>query len=135
MSMKVASYVIFLLALAAIYIAVRRFRYGNLPTRLFLMWVILWLAMGFFAVFPAALDWLGGLVMMQNRMFFLFTTAIILLFVVVFYLSARLADVNRRLVRLSQHIAIGDHERMELSEQTYETKGEMIGGSSSQDES
>lgn len=95
-----------LVAVAALFLSVWLFRRNRLSTRVFMMWLVVWLAMGVFAAFPSLLDYLMRLVSMRDRLVFLFMSSIIVLFALVFYLSAVIANTSRRLDKLTQQIAL-----------------------------
>jgi len=113
MSFRVISFLIALLAAVAIYVTARLFRKDKLTIRVFLMWMGLWFAMGFFALFPAVLDYLMRLVAMGDRLVFLFVASIIIVYIVVFYISSRISETDRKVSKLVQEIAILNYKMEE----------------------
>lgn len=100
------NYVVAIFSIFIIAVAVRLFRRNRLATRIFLMWVAIWLAIGFFALFPSFLDKLMQLVVMENRQFFLTTSAIVLLYVLMFYITSTVSRTDRKMSKLTREIAI-----------------------------
>lgn len=106
MSFKLISFVVAFLAAVVISVTIRLFMRDRLTVRIFLMWIFLWIIMGFFALFPGALDYLMGMVTMGNRLVFLFVSAIVIVYVVLFYISSHTTEMNRKVSKLAQEIAI-----------------------------
>ena len=120
MSTKLASFLISIFAVFAIVITIRTFRKNRLSTRLFLMWLFIWSAIGFFALFPSLLDALMQVVNIGYRPFFLSTGAILILYVIIFYISSNVSSTNRKISKLVQEIAILNHKLENLISQNKE---------------
>jgi putative solute:sodium symporter small subunit len=109
MNVKLAAFIILFLSIMGMASTVRIYRKDKLSTRLFAMWMVIWFAIGFFSLFPSALDRLRLLVNMGDRLFFLTTGAILLLYIIIFYVTSNLSKMSRKLNKLAQEIAILNH--------------------------
>lgn len=106
MSTKLAAYIITLLAIFAILQTIKLFRKDLLSTRLLFLWLLIWLFIGFFALFPSFLDSLRDFVNMGNRLFFITTGAILILFIFSFYTSSSISSTDKKIIKLTREIAI-----------------------------
>jgi len=118
---KLGALVIAIFAIGAILVTVRIYRKNRFSTRLFFMWLFIWLIVGFLALFPSVLDKLMALANMGNRMFFITSAAILFLFILIFYLSANVSKMNRRISKLVQNIAILDYKLEKIQKKKDET--------------
>jgi len=89
------------------------FRRNRLSTRVFILWMCLWVLMGIFAPFPALADRLVRLFSMEDRLVFLFMASIVVLLSISFYLSSRVNSLERKLARAIQAMAIMEFELRE----------------------
>jgi len=106
MNPKLGAFIIAIFAILAIVRTVQIFRRNKLSTRLLLMWLSIWFAIGFFALFPSVLDKLRKFFNMGYRPFFITTAAILLLYVIIFYVTSGMSRINRKISKLTQEIAI-----------------------------
>lgn len=106
MNTKLAALIICFFSIFIIIRAIQIFRRGRIASRIFLLWVLIWASIGFFALFPSLLDNIMKFVNMGNRLFFLTTIAIIILFMVLFYVTSVLSRLTRRVSKSIQEIAL-----------------------------
>jgi hypothetical protein len=106
MSAKLAAYIIVIVCLVAIFRTITLFRRDVLTVRLLLLWISIWISIGFFALFPSLLDFIRRYVNMGDRPFFITTGAIMVLFVFMFYMSSAISSGKREIVKLSREIAL-----------------------------
>ena len=106
MNTKIAAFIIAFLAIFSIVATIRMFKKDKLSTRLLLMWLFIWFAIGFFALFPFTLNKLMKMINMGNRMFFLTSGSILILYLIIFYISSNLSKMNRHISKLTQEIAL-----------------------------
>jgi hypothetical protein len=115
-SYRLVGVVVFALSVFAIIVTVRLFKRDRLSARLLFMWVALWCAIGFFALYPHLLDVLMGVVRMGNRMFFLTTTAILILYAMIFHITSSQARTDKTLTKLAREMALMNHRLEELKD-------------------
>ena len=106
MNTKLGAFIIAIFTVIAILNTIRIFRDDKIPTRLFIMWLVIWFSIGFFALFPSMLDGFMEAVNMGDRLFFFTVMGILLLFILIFHISSSLAQIRRQLFQLAQEIAI-----------------------------
>lgn len=114
MNTKVAAYLILILSLIAIFRTIKLFRRDILTQRLLLLWISIWISIGFFALFPSFLDLLREYVNMGDRPFFLSTGAIIVLFIFIFYISSAVSSAKKQIVKLTREIAVLNYKTKAL---------------------
>lgn len=107
----------FIVAFAIIIMAktVEMFRKDKLSTRLFILWLLTWFAVGFFALFPSMLDKIMKFLNMGDRPFFITIAAILVLYMMIFYITSNIARANRRISKLVQETAILEYKLKNLS--------------------
>lgn len=120
MNLKIAAFIIALSAVFAIITTIRFFKRNRLSTRLLLMWVSIWFAIGLFALFPFLLDKLMILSNIRSRPFFITTGAILLLYMIIFHFSSNMSKINRKISTLVQEIAILNHKLEQASKEDKE---------------
>jgi hypothetical protein len=76
-----------------------------------LVWLSLWLGIGFFSIFPGLLDWATRVAQMELRIFFVLLVAVFILFAIVFNLSSRLDRMQRNLERVVQELAMTNYRQ------------------------
>jgi len=74
-------------------------------------WCLLWVALGFFSLFPGTLDTLMHVAQMQDRPFFLSMCGILVLLALVFNLNTALDTTRRQFGQLVQELALEDLDR------------------------
>jgi len=116
MNTKVAAYLILILSLFAILRTIKLFRRDVLTIRLLLLWISIWISIGFFALFPSLLDFLRQYINMGDRPFFITTGAIIVLFVFIFYISSTVSSAKKQIVKLTREIAVLNYKTKVLLE-------------------
>ena len=106
--MKITSITLFFacFSVSAISYIITRIKRDLIGIRSAVMWLLTWLCIGFFSLFPGLLNWIMKLAQMESRMFFIIIVAIFVLFAVVFSLGSRIDKIERNLGRLIQEVAI-----------------------------
>lgn len=107
------------LSLSAIVYTLNNLKKESMGIRSAIVWLLLWIAIGFFILFPSLLDSAMRLAQMENRMFFILIVAVFILFALVFNLSSKIDKLQRSLGKLVQEIAIMNY-RMENKDETKE---------------
>ena len=105
---KITSITILFAAVSTISVwyTILRIRRDTIGIRSALIWISMWLGIGFFSMFPHLLNPLMRLTQMQNRMFFILIAAVFMLFALVFNLSSKLEKMQRTSSRLIQEMAL-----------------------------
>jgi len=119
MNTKIGAFLIVFISILAIINTIWMFKKDKFSTRLFLMWLFVWSAIGIFAFFPSFFDYLMKLANMGNRTFFITTGAILILYIIIFYVTTHISKMNRKIAKLVQEIAILNYR---FEEQTKEKK-------------
>lgn len=104
--MKSISLVIALVCVVAAGMSLVYLRRGRIALKPTLFWLLLWFAIGFFALFPSVLDYFLTLAMMENRMVFLFVISIFSLFLMMYFLFAAQKKTDRTVAKLVQEVAL-----------------------------
>ena len=94
------------ISITAILYTVRMVKRERIGIRSGLLWFLLWLAIGFFSLFPEMLKYVMHLAQMENRMFFIPLMAAFILFILVFNISSRMDNMQRTISKLVQEIAL-----------------------------
>ena len=95
------------LALFRLLYLVRKERVTLLPT---LFWGVLWGVIGFFTIFTRLADTLMNSLMMENRMEFILIGGLLLLYVIVYNFSLALKQIEQKLSKLVQAMALLEYE-------------------------
>lgn len=122
MNTKLAAFIIVIFSIFAIIMTVRIFRKDRLSTRLFLMWLFIWFAIGFFALFPFVLDKAMKAVNIGSRAFFITTGAILILYIVIFHISSNMSRMDRKISKLAQELAILNRKLQNLTNHSKEKR-------------
>jgi len=85
----------------------RKERVTLLPT---LFWGVLWGVIGFFTIFTRWADTLMNSLMMENRMEFILIGGLLLLYVIVYNFSLALKQIEQKLSKLVQAMALLEYE-------------------------
>lgn len=93
-------------ALVVVFRTLRRIGRDQLGIRPGLLWVGLWSAVGYFALFPSHLDAGLALAQMENRMFFITVIGLFLLFTRVFAQESEIDRLKREIAHLVQELAL-----------------------------
>ena len=70
-----------------------------------LIWIIVWLSIGVFGIFPNLLNYAMRAAQMESRIFFILVIAVFILFALVFNLVSRIDTMQRNLSKLVQEIS------------------------------
>ncbi len=110
--MKITSITIFfaIVSLLLICFTLSSLKKEKMGIRSGFVWIIMWLSIGFFSLFPSLLDKAMQLAQMENRMFFILLIAIFILFSLVFNMATRIDKMERNIARLVQTITIKEYE-------------------------
>lgn len=87
-----------------------------------LIWIVLWLSIGVFAIFPDLLNSAMRLAQMESRIFFILVLAVFILFALVFNLVSRIDTMQRNMSKLVQEIALINSKIEETSKKDKEEK-------------
>ncbi len=123
MTTKLALHLITILSIIAIYFTFNLYRKNQLSTRMLFLWMVLWVSMGIFSVFPGWLDYIRAIIEMKNRLAFLFVFSIVMLFVMSFYFSSKLDMAQNKIMKLTQELSLLRYELEQLQEQNDDTEG------------
>ncbi len=86
-----------------------------------IVWIGLWLCIGFFALFPNFLDKVMLISQMESRMFFLLVVSVFILFALVFNLVSRMDTIQRDISQVVREIALINNRIDESSQQAKAT--------------
>ena len=122
--MKITSITIFfaLVACLSIWRILSNIKGERIGIRSGMVWVGLWLCIGFFALFPDLLDKLMVIAQMENRMFFLLVVAVFILFALLFNVVSRIDRMQRNISKIVREIAIINRYRNERPQAGEETE-------------
>lgn len=71
-----------------------------------LVWIIIWVAIGFGSIFPSTVDIFMKFAMMENRMFFILILSVFVLFAIVFNTVSKVERNERNTAKIVQEIAL-----------------------------
>jgi len=100
------SVIIMLVALLEIARTIRRASHDRMGIRVAAVWIVLWAAAGFFALFPDLLGQAVSLAQMGDRTFFITVVGLLVLFTIVFDHVEKLEVLRRDMARLVQENAL-----------------------------
>jgi len=106
MKITAATIILASVSLLAIYISYLRIKSDTIGIRSAVVWVLLWISIGFFSIFPGLLDAAMSIVQMESRMFFILIFSVFILFALLFNLSSRVDAMQRNIAKLIQEIAL-----------------------------
>ncbi|MGD2249941.1 MAG: DUF2304 domain-containing protein [Candidatus Methanofastidiosia archaeon] len=86
----------------------------KLNLRLLIVWVSLWVLIGFFSAFPQTIDILKNIFSVGYRAYFVFTLAIFTLLLLNFYAFAQISELKKEMTKFAQEFALF---RYEISEE------------------
>lgn len=104
-----------LLSCLAVWRIARNIKRESMGIRSALIWIVLWMSIGVFAVFPDLLNSAMRLAQMESRIFFILVLAVFILFALVFNLVSRMDTMQRNLSKVVQEIALINSEIEENS--------------------
>ena len=111
-----------LLSCLAIWRIVLNLKRESIGIRSALIWIVLWLSIGVFAIFPDLLNSAMRLAQMESRIFFILVMAVFILFALVFDLVSRMDTMQRNMSKLVQEIALINSKIEEPSKEHKEEK-------------
>lgn len=106
--MKITSATLFfsVFACVMIYVIAGRVKQERTGIRSALIWLFLWFSIGFFSLFPDALNWAMKFAQMESRILFVLLLAVFLLFAFMFSVNTRLDRMQRNFEKLIQEVAL-----------------------------
>ena len=119
MSIKLVSFALTIVSLLLVMLTIRQYQRHKLSTRIFLMWLGIWLGIGIFALFPSLLDQIVFFLNMTIRLNFFLILGIFALFMIVFYLSSNITSLSRRVSKLVQENAILEYKLKKLERRKF----------------
>ena len=99
-----------LVALVAIFQIFKKIKNENIGFRSGLIWLIIWITICFFSIFPDTLYIAMKLANMGNRVLFVLVLAVFILLAIVFNQSSKMDSMSRTLSKLAREIAILDYK-------------------------
>ncbi len=99
-----------LLSVLAIFLTLKSLKKDLMGIRSALVWLFLWIGIGFFSLFPSLLNSMMYFAQMESRMFFILVIAVFILFALNFNLSSKMEKMERNIARLIQEMAIKNYE-------------------------
>lgn len=111
-----------LLSCLAIWKIALNLKRESIGIRSALIWIVLWLSIGVFAIFPDLLNSAMRLAQMESRIFFVLVLAAFILFALVFNLVSRMDTMQRNMSKLVQEIALINSKIEEISEENKKEK-------------
>lgn len=106
MKITTISVIFSLFAILEICHTIIRLKQETVGIRSAAVWLLMWVGVAIFSLFPNLLDTAIRLAQMQSRMFFVLTISVFILFAVVFNLSSRLDRMQRDMSKIIQEIAM-----------------------------
>jgi len=107
---RVVNVVVCIIALLAVIYTVRLFAKNRSTVRSTMLWVMIWLAIGVFGLFPHLLDSIMVHAAMRDRLFFVVLVAVLILYAFSLRQSIEVAAHKRRLHRVAQALAVLRYE-------------------------
>jgi hypothetical protein len=95
-----------LLSVLAIFFTLKSLKKDLMGIRSALVWLFLWIGIGFFSLFPSLLNSMMYFAQMESRMFFILVIAVFILFALSFNLSSKMEKMQRTASKLVQEMAI-----------------------------
>ncbi len=106
MKITIIGILFFLAACLAILRTVKKIQDENIGFRSGLIWILLWVGIGFFGMFPNILNAAMQFAQMGNRVLFVLVLAVLILLAIVFNQASNMENMNRNLKKLAREIAI-----------------------------
>jgi hypothetical protein len=106
MKLTTITLLIALISVLEIARTLRRTRQDQLGVRPAVIWMGLWVGIGFFALFPDLLQTAVSLAQMENRPFFITVVGLLVLFTLVFDQVTTTEKIRRDMARLAQDNAL-----------------------------
>ncbi|MAG60567.1 hypothetical protein CL619_02155 [archaeon] len=93
-------------SLFMLYITFTQFKRGDLTSKDFGLWGIVWVVLGFFIIFPQILDAVAGRISVQGPLQFLILMSIAFLFIVSFSIYQKMRKQERKINSLISALAL-----------------------------
>jgi len=106
MKLTIITLLIAVISVLEIARTLRRTRQDQLGVRPAVIWMGLWVGIGFFALFPDLLQTAVNLAQMEDRPFFITVVGLLVLFTLVFDQVTKTEKLRRDIVRLAQDNAL-----------------------------
>jgi hypothetical protein len=106
MKLTIITLLIAVISVLEIARTLRRTRQDQLGVRPAVIWMGLWVGIGFFALFPNLLQTAVNLAQMEDRPFFITVVGLLVLFTLVFDQVTKTEKLRRDIVRLAQDNAL-----------------------------
>ena len=103
--MRAANIIIFIIAFGGAFWTLRLFLRERTGIRSTFFWVMIWIAIGIFGLFPNLIDFLMGATMMRDRMIFVFVVSILAVYAMLFRQNTENFELKRKLNRIAQELA------------------------------
>ena len=98
------------IALFELYRTFSRLERDVIGIRSALVWVVMWLSISIFCLFPQWIDKIMYIAQMKDRMLFLFVISIFILYAIVFNINSRQDKISRDISKAMQEISLVRHE-------------------------
>lgn len=105
--------IILIVSIIAIALSIKRYHEDNMGLSYFVAWVIIWLLVILFSIFPHISNSIAGIFGFGRGLDTLYIFSIILLFYIVFKLYNKIEDQNKRINELVSEIAIYNQKQEE----------------------
>jgi hypothetical protein len=99
-------YVTFGIIVILFFILIGSIRRGVIETNYSILWILIFVGMGFLSLSPGLLERLSALLEVHYAPSLLFLAGILFIIILIFDLTRRVSKLNRQLVTLSQDYAI-----------------------------
>ena len=76
-----------------------------------IVWIIFCIVLIVLSIFPTSLDWLANILGISYPPALFLTIAIIVIFIMLFYQSKKIEDLQRKIINLSQEVSILKEEK------------------------
>ena len=110
-------------ALFFLYLTIKSALRNKIGVRTACLWLVMWLSVAFFSIFPSMLDGLMSAAGMMQRVFFILIVAVIALLAMVFHLMSKLDQLKHDLARTIQEVSLLSY-KIEQAERFQPTKTE-----------
>jgi len=117
MNIRIITVIIAVVSAIALYVTFNLFKRDKLTVRFFILWVFAWAALGLFSLFPKPLDYLVSLLAMEDRLVLMFAGSFLFVFLIVFNITARLAEMERKITRLTQELSVLNFKLEKLNDE------------------
>jgi hypothetical protein len=95
-----------LISVGGIWTIIHNLRHDRIGLRAAAIWIILWIGVGFFSIYPTAFYLLMSIAQMSDPLFFVSLCGILVLLALVFGLTTELEKTRKQLAHLIQELAL-----------------------------